>query len=949
MKRFIAFSLAWMVIGSSLVSAVDAPRLDWSAWDMLPVHDHGRVMPLDTFARENVEAICGSENPRLDLKAQTTKEQYASSELDEARQLFPNGEPRKFRAPEMLLSWIIEPEKWEYVPFVEAKHHELREFLELPLVNAEGDKIGFASPHELRDNNKFIQRIGEIAEQERTARQSGQELKLSELDQKIRQLGHALIRWQGLVFNNSSRMASNQRFADSLMTAVQAWRQVSPQLAMFRDAGAEKTGLREPIDKAQGSIDAIAQSLQDPNAKPETLEPLVKNFAAATRDLSTQFAGLVQRMREHPPAEGDPAKLAQMLDQISTQVNLASQAAGQVEQSLYASDKALRVVPALNAAALERDRDPDDESRPWLDLYTVIYGPAGALAAYPQSEVAGAREAFAQLAAVYPDRNQRPQDFAQALTGFSNSLRKLGDSIEPLRAKLPIKNIDDDLIAYTKYPPLGSTTVEVRYNRVQPFQWSWVINLLATCLFGVYMIGIRRKSIFNVGMALLFLGLAVAAYGFYMRVSVTGWAPVTNMYETVIFVPFFVAALGAWFALLPVTWDGVQAAWRLTAAPGTWEAKELTSEELGWMPRARWNLGSVILLIPRVALSALVLWILAIAPYSAGGRTIINLLPNVDAGERFPDANDLMTWGVGLLVLAPAVWYIPRLILSAVASLYTIPVTVSGRRAALFEQARARWPFCLTATFIAFFGAAVASFAPVLDDNFSPLQPVLRDNFWLLIHVLTIVASYGAGALAWGLANIALGFYLFGDYRQAQLASRYGHRPAQEGGLSAHSLKRSPDQTVVLSSYVYKAMQVAVVLLAAGTILGALWADVAWGRFWGWDPKEVWALISLLVYLAILHGRYAGMFGNFGLCAGAILGFSAIVMSWYGVNFVLGVGLHSYGFGEGGQWWVFGSVLLNWLYLAAATVRYRMETGSGTSGDGDAPGSATAPVASAAN
>ena len=89
--------------------------------------------------------------------------------------------------------------------------------------------------------------------------------------------------------------------------------------------------------------------------------------------------------------------------------------------------------------------------------------------------------------------------------------------------------------------------------------------------------------------------------------------------------------------------------------------------------------------------------------------------------------------------------------------------------------------------------------------------------------------------------------------------------------------------------------------MAAGTILGGLWADVSWGRFWGWDPKEVWALISLLTYLAILHGRYAGWFGDFGLAVGSVLGATAIVFSWYGVNFVLGVGLHSYGFGAGGQ------------------------------------------------
>ena len=62
-----------------------------------------------------------------------------------------------------------------------------------------------------------------------------------------------------------------------------------------------------------------------------------------------------------------------------------------------------------------------------------------------------------------------------------------------------------------------------------------------------------------------------------------------------------------------------------------------------------------------------------------------------------------------------------------------------------------------------------------------------------------------------------------------------------------------------LSTFIYRAMQVGVLLVTAGTILGGVWADYSWGRFWGWDPKEVWALITLLVYLVPLHGRFAGL------------------------------------------------------------------------------------------
>ena len=96
-------------------------------------------------------------------------------------------------------------------------------------------------------------------------------------------------------------------------------------------------------------------------------------------------------------------------------------------------------------------------------------------------------------------------------------------------------------------------------------------------------------------------------------------------------------------------------------------------------------------------------------------------------------------------------------------------------------------------------------------------------------------------------------------------------------------------------------MQVGVLLIAAGTILGGVWADYSWGRFWGWDPKEVWALITLLVYLIPLHGRFAGWVNTFWLVVASVVCFLSVIMAWYGVNFVLGVGLHSYGFVEGGS------------------------------------------------
>jgi ABC-type transport system involved in cytochrome c biogenesis permease subunit len=119
-----------------------------------------------------------------------------------------------------------------------------------------------------------------------------------------------------------------------------------------------------------------------------------------------------------------------------------------------------------------------------------------------------------------------------------------------------------------------------------------------------------------------------------------------------------------------------------------------------------------------------------------------------------------------------------------------------------------------------------------------------------------------------------------------------------------------------------------VLLIAAGTILGGLWADVSWGRFWGWDPKEVGALIALLILLTALHGRRAGWPGDLSLAIGSVFGFFGVLWAWYVVNFLLNAGMHSYGAGEGGRWlWLVAVVGGQLAYIVAAVIRVRAETG----------------------
>jgi cytochrome c-type biogenesis protein CcsB len=205
----------------------------------------------------------------------------------------------------------------------------------------------------------------------------------------------------------------------------------------------------------------------------------------------------------------------------------------------------------------------------------------------------------------------------------------------------------------------------------------------------------------------------------------------------------------------------------------------------------------------------------------------------------------------------------------------------------------------LGAAVMATLGLIIADSVPaVLDQSIRPLEPVLRSNYWLTIHVLTITLSYAAFALATGIGNIALSYYV--------------------RGVEA----TSKEKLNALALFMYRAVQIGVLLLTAGTILGGVWADYSWGRFWGWDPKETWALIADLGYLAVLHGRFSGWLRTFGTVASIVCAFSGVVMAWYGVNFVLGVGLHSYGFGGGGVQYVAAILVIQLAYVGFAAFKH---------------------------
>lgn len=214
-----------------------------------------------------------------------------------------------------------------------------------------------------------------------------------------------------------------------------------------------------------------------------------------------------------------------------------------------------------------------------------------------------------------------------------------------------------------------------------------------------------------------------------------------------------------------------------------------------------------------------------------------------------------------------------------VGNLYdTIPfITVIG--AGVFAIAELMTRRRVMLSFAALMGMAglfLASRFEVADakDHMDPLVAVLRSNFWLATHVVMVTIGYSGGLMACVLSHVYVHLRLAGVYENDQKSQRFYTRSVY--GLVCFTLFFS----------------------LVGTVLGGIWANDSWGRFWGWDPKENGALLIVIWSLIILHARLAGWMREWGLHIAAIFGGIIVGFSWWGVN-LLGVGLHNYGFIEG--------------------------------------------------
>lgn len=279
---------------------------------------------------------------------------------------------------------------------------------------------------------------------------------------------------------------------------------------------------------------------------------------------------------------------------------------------------------------------------------------------------------------------------------------------------------------------------------------------------------------------------------------------------------------------------------------------EVSFYQRGWLPLAQWifvaalMVGCLLWLAPRQKALYGFTWLVTA---SAFALLVIGITIRCIVRERPP----VSTLYESILFIT-AVFVFAAFLLEA----------ITKKRIALF-----------LAAFTGALGSFLAAWYEELSgvDTMPQLQAVLDTNFWLSTHVTCITIGYAAGYLAAAIGHVFL------------LCKLFARADADPGFFR------------LLTRMVYGSIGFCVVFSTVGTILGGIWANDSWGRFWGWDPKENGALMIVLASLILLHARLGGFIKEFGLSLGSVLLSIVVTFSWFHTN-QLGIGLHAYGFDQ---------------------------------------------------
>jgi ABC-type transport system involved in cytochrome c biogenesis permease subunit len=773
-------------------TAIDMPAYNYQPWHRLPVQYDGRVMPFETACRQVVKQITG-------------------------RSKFQNtGKPESIDAVAVVLQWMFlngtshreEFVDWENYPFILCPHWDLRQKIYAHL-EAQGQELTqeqrygkYISPADLRTSKGFQELLAQAMEEHRKDAEKASQNMSPEM-RKAEEVNGRLELFDSIAQNNPpggrrmeahpdpfrfvalDRVAGGALFSRGELVDIEK----DPNQAEGVDPGKWREEMKDRLGRdphlyIKPELQQRLRQFQD-DLKAGNYEKDFEELVTAQQEWREKQLKIIENLQKDP----DKAALNQFLfgevlasEEDKEHARRVLRGIGNDKMKPEEMDAA--ILKGLRQFLVERDAEvldnlrtrvrealkqryhPEDVKYRMLHLdylearFPNVYRESAAWQKFPRPDVDRLLDNYATLREAY--RSGDANQFESA----SDSYFRLLDEISTKYAGVyPGADTPEVRLAglFHGRPPANPAwsllDVERQYNRYEPFQWAWVLMLLSVAFF-IGFLAVKSRITYWIGIAIFLASLGLQVFGFYSRIVIAGRPPVSNMYETLIWVPF----MSSIFAL----------------------ALELVYRR-------------------------------------------------------------------GVIALAGGVVTTLGLIVSD-----QLPVEL---------------------------GAKISS-----------LQPVLRSNYWLTIHVLTIVSSYAGGTLAWGLGNISLALLAFGNPRR--------------------------DLLKTLAQFSYRAMQIAVLLLAAGTFLGGWWAADSWGRFWGWDPKEVWALIALVCYVIPLHMRYIGWVKDFGLAVSAVLCYAFIVFSWYGVNFVLAAGLHAYGFGSGSPWIIGWFALLNLEYVLVASLLY---------------------------
>jgi ABC-type transport system involved in cytochrome c biogenesis permease subunit len=850
MKRssWLILGLALAFLSSASARGAEKPKAfgegpAYESLAKLPVMHVGRKKPLDTLAREEVKQIFGRETIKLYKRVDGESRAVAT-----------------WGPVAALFDWSVRPDFWDEQPIILVSYVPLKRMILADAVQAKLGSVAIKEGEEIAALKKLPPS--------------------PEIEALIEKLGEEEHKWL-----SPGELERAQVNVDGQKIAFDLW---------FRE-------LYDKERRAEADVLGKTKLTEIEKRALEVGKRLVHYQAIRDREIGSVEPMLVMPRPSNPAYLSFLARTYEKIRKVGSTEGLSLlELEGANALRTYWKDIPIdeRQAPGKDPKLDERFAHWLKHSSVWIPLRVMLESPSEDLVAagFPADRVEAFRKSFKDLERAEIDAPGAVP--AAKAADLLASARALGESVNK-----------------SEYPTVKVMELETYFNETNPF-WKAPYGYGLAVAFLAASLGftsLRRKSplwytgkvLYSVGMLGLILGIALEVAGFTMRVVISGWAPVTNMYETVIWVSLVAAVLGLVFELIfrktftALAASGVALLGTLLAA--NVPLLDPTIKTLQPVLRSNyWLTIHVLTEVSSYAAFALA-WMLGMI------AVLYYLTATYRRSPSYVEVGSPLLPGLPLLVLGA--------VGLAVSYGYFGMQLSKDRATTLYYVAAIPAYLGGILTIVGFAGLVGEAIArATFRDEESLDQAALAGEAATpaATSVQTVTVGESSGAVA-TLAKPSV----------AEIRAR-ASQSRMKLDARGRSMQATAAQIKPLANFIYRAMQVGVLLVAAGTILGGVWADYSWGRFWGWDPKEVWALITLLVYLIPLHGRFAGWVNTFGLVMASVACFSSVIMAWYGVNFVLGVGLHSYGFVEGGSQGVVLAVILAVFSIAGAAYWRRM-------------------------